>query len=199
MKKIIIVILILILATLCLTSCNETSNYDKLNEMVNKVYSQVMIDVTVKNAENGTQLVSQIVSISTNDTTKQVAYVWQEYANFDVNGDTITAPSQQIVTKNGTVIYVNGQQDSITGEEPPHDLTKLGNKLYFSFGPFALTNEKTENGMFSADVTSQFMFLGTEIPGATNVKVSVNAQTYKSITLSYTANGSDVVITYTLG
>ena len=198
MKKIIIVVLILILATLCLTSCDLTGDYDKLNQMAAKVYSQVTIDVTVKNVAENTQLVSQVVCISVNETTKQVACVWQEYASFDVNGETITAPEQLIVTKSGTVTYVNGQQDSLTGTQPPHDLAKLGNKLSMSFGPLALTNDKTENGVFTADVQNQFLFFGREIPGATNVKVAVDVQTYQTITITYTANGNDVTIVYTL-
>lgn len=197
MKKIVFVVVILLLATFCLTSCDQSTEYDKLNEMVSQSYQQVTIDVTVKKSGEADGLVHNIVCLSINDTTKHVAYTLQEYATFDVNGDTITAPDEQIVTKSGTAILDNGKVTTQTGDQVDYDFANVG-KLNMNFNKACLSNSVVDGKNFTADVSNVALFLGNDIPGATNVKVSVDVQKYNSITLSYTANGSDITITYTL-
>ncbi len=200
MKKIIFVMVILLVATLCLTSCDLTGGdqYQKLNQMVNKSYSQVKMEVSVKKSGESIGLNSVIVcDIARSDDVKTVQYNLQEYASIDVNGDTITLPSQQIVTKSGSVILSNGEVISQTGDQVGLNFAKVG-KITMNFVSVYLSNVKTENGIFSADVTNVIGFLGRDIFGATDVKVSVDVQTYKSITLSYVVNSSDVTIVYTL-
>ena len=197
MKKIFFVILILILATLCFASCAEIGEYAKLNQISKNNYSQVRVDITVQKSGEQSKLVSNIVCINVDQTTQTVAYVLQEYAKIGVEGDTITLPDQQIVTKSGTVTLQNGVVTSQQGDQTTFDFANMG-KLRFTFRDSYLANARTENGIFSAYVTNTTGFFGQSISGATNVKVAVDVNTYKSITISYTANGSDVTIVYTL-
>ncbi len=196
MKKIIFVVLILILAMLCLTSCQD-GNYAELNQISKNNYNQVQINVTVKKSGENSALVSSIKVLNA-DNTKQIEYSLQEYAKFDVNGDTITAPESQILTKTGTVVLENGQIKSQTGDQTNLDFANIG-ELNFNFSDSCLFGAQTANGIFTAHVTNLTKFCGQNISGATNVKVSVDAQTYKSITLAYTVDGSEVTIVYTLG
>ena len=196
MKKIIFVVFILILAMMCLTSCQD-GNYAELNQISKNNYNQVQIDVTVQKSGESSALVSSIKVLKA-DNTKQIEYSLQEYAKFDVNGDQISAPESQIVTKTGTVVVENGQITSQTGDQTNLDFAKIG-KLNFNFSDSCLFGAQTANGIFTAHVTSLTKFCGQNISGASNVKVTVDAQTFKTITLNYTANGSDVTIVYTLG
>jgi hypothetical protein len=198
MKKIIIVVLILILAMLCLTSCDQPTDFGKLNEMVSTKYLQMSIKVAINKSGEANGLVSDVVCLILSDTTKQVAYNLQEYATFDMDGDTITAPSEQIITKSGNVTIENGNVTSFTGDRVDYDFSNIG-ALNMTFSETCLANAKTADGTFTADITNISAFLGSDIVGATNAKVSVNVKTYSSITISYTANGSDVIITYTFG
>lgn len=198
MKKIIIVVLILILAMLCLTSCDQSTDFDKLNEMVSTEYSQIAIKVTINKSGETTGLVNDISCIILNDTTKHISYKLQEYATIDMDGDTITMPSEQIVTKTGSVILEGGKVTSSTGDQVDYDFTNIG-ALNINFSDKCLANAKTKDGTFTADISDISAFLGSDIPGATNAKVSVNVKTYGAITISYTANGSDVTIGYTFG
>jgi hypothetical protein len=106
MKKIIIVVLILILAMLCLTSCDQPTDFGKLNEMVSIKYLQMSIKVAINKSGEANGLVSDVVCLILSDTTKQVAYNLQEYATFDMDGDAITAPSEQIITKSAAKIIL---------------------------------------------------------------------------------------------
>ena len=196
MKKTILVVLVLILAMLCLTSCQD-GNYAELNQISKSNYNQVQIDVTVQKSGESSALVSSFKVLNA-DKTKQIEYSLQEYAKFDVNGDQISAPESQIVTKTGTVVVENGQITSQTGDQTNLDFAKIG-ELNFNFSDSCLFGAQTANGIFTAHVTSLTKFCGQNISGASNVKVTVDAQTFKTITLSYTANGSDVTIVYTLG
>ena len=198
MKKIIFVVVILLLATLCLTACEQpVSQYDKFATMVSQSYSQIKMDITVKNSADDGKLVSSIVCNNIDSSNKIVVYVLQEYTTFDINGDTITAPNAQIVTKSGAITFANNQVSEQTGDAVDYDFSKLG-KLNMKFDKSYFANAVIDGHAFTADVTNMAQFLGTQIAGATNVKISVDVQTYNSITLSYTANGSDVTITYTL-
>lgn len=198
MKKIVFVVVILLLAIFCLTSCDQQpTQYDLLNEMVSKSYSQVVINVKVANSGETNGLESSIKCTKVNDS-KLMEYRLQEYAKFDVDGDTITAPNEQIVTKSGTVVVENGNTTSQTGDQVNYDFANVG-ELNFNFSKSCLSNSLVDARNFSADVTNVALFLGKDIPGATNVKVLVDIKTYNTITLSYTTNGSDVTITYTLG
>ena len=196
MKKTILVVLVLILAMLCLTSCQD-GKYAELNQISKNNYNQVQIDVTVQKSGESSALVSSFKVLNA-DQTKQIEYSLQEYAKFDVNGDQISAPEIQIVTKTGTVVVENGQVTSQTGDQTNLDFAKIG-ELNFNFSDSCLFGAQTANGIFTAHVTSLTKFCGQNISGASNVKVTVDAQTFKTITLSYTANGSDVTIVYTLG
>lgn len=198
MKKIIYIILVLILATLCFASCQQTSDFDKLNEMAYADHSQVSIGITVTKSGETQSLVHNIVVLYLNETTKHVAYTLQEYALFDIEGDTITIPSQQIITKNGAVTLENGKATDVTGDQVDYDFSSVG-LPGMNFNDVCLENFKTENGTFSADISNMTLFLGKNIPNATNAKVYVNMQTLQSITLSFTVDGSDVTIVYTLG
>lgn len=198
MKKIIFVVVILLLATMCLTSCDQAVTYDKLNEMTDTKYSQMSIKVTVNKSGETSGLVNDIVCLILNDTTKQVAYTLQEYATFEMDGNTITAPSKQIITKSGTATIENGKVTSSTGDSVDYDFTNVG-ALNMTFSETCLANAQTKDGTFTADISDLNAFLGSDIAGAENAKVSVNVKTYGSITISYTANGSDVVITYMFG
>ena len=196
MKKTILVVLVLILAMLCLTSCQD-GKYAELNQISKNNYNQVQIDVTVQKSGESSALVSSFKVLNA-DKTKQIEYSLQEYAKFDVNGDQISAPESQIVTKTGTVVVENGQITSQTGDQTNLDFAKIGD-LSFNFSDSCLFGAQTANGIFTAHVTSLTKFCGQNISGASNVKVTVDAQTFKTITLNYTANGSDVTIVYTLG
>ena len=196
MKKTILVVLVLILAMLCLTSCQD-GNYAELNQISKNNYNQVQIDVTVQKSGESSALVSSFKVLNA-DKTKQIEYSLQEYAKFDVNGDQISAPESQIVTKTGTVVVENGQITSQTGDQTNLDFAKIGD-LSFNFSDSCLFGAQTANGIFTAHVSSLTKFCGQNISGASNVKVTVDAQTFKTITLNYTANGSDVTIVYTLG
>lgn len=196
MKKTILVVLVLILAMLCLTSCQD-GKYAELNQISKNNYNQVQIDVTVQKSGESSALVSSFKVLNA-DKTKQIEYSLQEYAKFDVNGDQISAPESQIVTKTGTVVVENGQITSQTGDQTNLDFAKIG-ELNFNFSDSCLFGAQTANGIFTAHVTSLTKFCGQNISGASNVKVTVDAQTFKTITLNYTANGSDVTIVYTLG
>ena len=196
MKKTILVVLVLILAMLCLTSCQD-GKYAELNQISKNNYNQVQIDVTVQKSGESSALVSSFKVLNA-DKTKQIEYSLQEYAKFDVNGDQISAPESQIVTKTGTVVVENGQITSQTGDQTNLDFAKIG-ELNFNFSDSCLFGAQTVNGIFTAHVTSLTKFCGQNISGASNVKVTVDVQTFKTITLSYTANGSDVTIVYTLG
>ena len=196
MKKTILVVLVLILAMLCLTSCQD-GKYAELNQISKNNYNQVQIDVTVQKSGESSALVSSFKVLNA-DKTKQIEYSLQEYAKFDVNGDQISAPESQIVTKTGTVVVENGQITSQTGDQTNLDFAKIG-ELSFNFSDSCLFGAQTANGIFTAHVTSLTKFCGQNISGASNVKVTVDAQTFKTITLNYTANGSDVTIVYTLG
>lgn len=198
MKKIVFVVVILLLATFCLTSCDQQpTQYDLLNEMVSKNYSQVSINVMVTKIGDTCRLESSIKCTNVSDNAKLIEYTLQEYATFDVNGDTITAPDEQIVTKSGTAILDNGKVTTQTGDQVDYDFANVG-KLNMNFNKSCLSNSVVDGKNFTADVSNVALFLGNDIPGATNVKVSVDVQKYNSITLSYTANGSDITITYTL-
>ncbi|MBO5867159.1 MAG: hypothetical protein J6Q55_03835 [Clostridia bacterium] len=197
MKKIIILVLVLILATLCFASCLQTDEYAKLNEISKKTYSQVKIDITVQKTGEQSKLVSNIVCININDDMQQIAYVLQEYAQIDINGDTLTMPTNQIVTKTGTVVLEGGKVSEHTGDQVEMDFSNVAD-LNMTFEDAYLSNAKTENGVFTADIFTLVGFWGRDVKGATNIKVAVNVETYKSITISYTANGSDVTIVYTL-
>ena len=170
---------------------------DKLNQISKSNYNQVQIDVTVQKSGESSALVSSIKVLKA-DKTKQIEYSLQEYAKFDVNGDQISAPESQIVTKTGTVVVENGQITSQTGDQTNLDFAKIG-ELNFNFSDSCLFGAQTANGIFTAHVTSLTKFCGQNISGASNVKVTVDAQTFKTITLNYIANGSDVTIVYTLG
>lgn len=196
MKKTILIVLVLILATLCLTSCQD-GEYAELNQISKNSYNQVQIDVTVKKSGENSALVSSIKVLNA-DATKQIEYSLQEYAEFDINGDTISAPESQIVTKTGTVVLENGQITSQTGDKTNLDFAKVGN-INFNFSSSCLFGAQNTNGIFSAHVTNLTKFCGQNISGASNVKVVVDTQSYKSITLSYTVDGSEVTILYTLG
>ena len=196
MKKTILVVLVLILAMLCLTSCQD-GKYAELNQISKNNYNQVQIDVTAQKSGESSALVSSFKVLNA-DKTKQIEYALQEYAKFDVNGDQISAPESQIVTKTGTVVVENGQITSQTGDQTSLDFAKIG-ELNFNFSDSCLFGAQTANGIFTAHVTSLTKFCGQNISGASNVKVTVDVQTFKTITLSYTANGSDVTIVYTLG
>ena len=196
MKKTILVVLVLILAMLCFTSCQD-GKYAELNQISKNNYNQVQIDVTVQKSGESSALVSSFRVLNA-DKTKQIEYSLQEYAKFDVNGDQISAPESQIVTKTGTVVVENGQITSQTGDQTNLDFAKIG-ELNFNFSDSCLFGAQTANGIFTAHVTSLTKFCGQNISGASNVKVTVDAQTFKTITLNYTANGSDVTIVYTLG
>ncbi len=196
MKKIIFVVLILILAMLCLTSCQD-GNYAELNQISKNSYNQVKIDITVSKSGDSSALVSSI-KVLNSDATKQIEYSLQEYAKFDVNGDQISAPEAQIVTKTGTVVLENGQIKSQAGDQANLDFAKIG-ELNFNFSDSCLFGAQTTNGIFTAHVTNLTKFCGQNISGATNVKVTVDVQTYKSIILAYTVDGSEVTIIYTLG
>lgn len=196
MKKTIILVLVLILATLCLTSCQD-GKYTEFNQAFQQSHAQLTIDVTVKKSGETNGLVSNVV-VLTADGTKQVSYTLQQYATIDVNGDQITLPESQIITKTGNVVLENGQVTSQTGDQVDLDFANLGT-LDFNFSDSCLFNPQTTNGIFTAHVTSLTKFCGQNISGATNVKVSVDTQTFKMLTLTYTANGSDVTIVYTIG
>lgn len=196
MKKTILVVLVLILATLCLTSCQD-GKYAELNQISKNNYNQVQIDVTVKKSGENSALVSSYKVLNA-DTTKQIEYSVQEYAMFDINGDQISAPESQIVTKTGTVVLENGKVSSQTGDQTNLDFAKVG-AINFNFSDSCLYGAQNVNGVFTAHVTSLTKFCGQNVSGATNVKVSVDTLTYKSITLTYTVDGSDVTIVYTIG
>ena len=196
MKKTILVVLVLILAMLCLTSCQD-GKYAELNQISKNNYNQVQIDVTVKKSGENSALVSSFKVLNAN-TTKQIEYSVQEYAMFDINGDQISAPESQIVTKTGTVVLENGKVASQTGDQTNLDFAKVG-AINFNFSDSCLYGAQNVNGVFTAHVTSLTKFCGQNVSGATNVKVSVDTLAYKSITLTYTVDGSDVTIVYTLG
>ena len=123
MKKTILVVLVLILAMLCLTSCQD-GKYAELNQISKNNYNQVQIDVTVKKSGENSALVSSFKVLNA-DITKQIEYSVQEYAMFDINGDQISAPESQIVTKTGTVVLENGKVASQTGDQTGLRLSSL--------------------------------------------------------------------------
>ena len=199
MKKIIIVVLILILAMLCLTSCEQSIDYSQLNQMATKTYSQITMDITVQKGDD-VKLQSKIICISEDETSREIAFNIQEFATIDVDGDTITLPSQQIVTKSGNITFANGQVSVWDGDKVNYDFSNIGNKLGMLFSEHTLANAKVEDGMFKADVVNAFLFFGRDIAGAKSICVKVDIETYKCITVAYVAsNGSNVKIVYTLG
>lgn len=203
MKKIIFVIAVLLCAILCLTSCNliptigtPQASYETINQLVKSNHSKLTIDVTTKPAGQNDGIVSQIVCTKVSETTNFVKYSIQQYATIDVDGETITLPENQIVTKAGSATFSNGQKTDSSGDQVDFDFSAI-DKINLSFNADNFANAKFEGDSFTADVTNVKAFLGKDVQGVTNGKVSVNV-TEGVITLSGTANGSDVTIVYTI-
>ncbi len=201
MKKIIFVIAILLCATFCLTSCDlvptDTDvSYDAINQMIKADYSKLTIEITTKPTGESDGIVSEIICTNVSKTCALVDYIIQQYAIIDVDGDTITMPDSQITTKRGSVVLTDGKVTSSTGDEVDFDFANIDKiNLVFNADNFANTNFNGAD--FSADVTNVKGFLGKDVQGVTNAKVSVNV-TDCVVTISGTANGSDVTVVYTI-
>lgn len=202
MKKIIFVIAILLCATFCLTSCDlipvgtTDVSYQTINKMINSNYSKLAIEITTKPAGESDGVVSKIDCISINDSVKMVSYSIQQYAIINVDGDTITLPESQIVSKDGSVVITNGDVTTQQGDKVDFDFSAI-DKLNISFSDKNLSNVTKKNGVLTANVTDVSAFLGVQIQGVTNAKVSADVVN-NVITLSGTANGSDFTVVYTI-
>lgn len=202
MKKIIFVIAILLCAIFCLTSCDLIPvgsvdvSYEAIHQMITADYSKLTIEITTKPAGESDGIVSKIEYLSVNDSVKMVNYSIQQYAKIEVDGDVITLPESQTTTKKGSVMLTNGNVTNSTGDEVDIDFDGI-DKLNLSFNDQNLSNVTKKNGVLTANVTNVSAFLGMQIQGVTNAKVSADIVN-RVITLSGTANGSDVTIVYTI-
>lgn len=202
MKKIIFVIAILLCATFCLTSCDLIPvgsvdvSYEAIHQMITADYSKLTIEITTKPAGESDGIVSKIEYLSVNDSVKMVNYSIQQYAKIEVDGDVITLPESQTTTKKGSVMLTDGNVTNSTGDEVDIDFDGI-DKLNLSFNDHNLSNVTKKNGVLTANVTNVSAFLGMQIQGVTNAKVSADIVN-RVITLSGTANGSDVTIVYTI-
>ena len=201
MKKIIFVIAILLCATFCLTSCELVPtvtdvSYDTINQMINADYSELKIEINAKPTGESDGIVSEIICRNVNETSKLITYSIQQYATIDIDGDTITMPDNKIVTKTGYAMVNNGAVTSNSGDKVDFDFSAIDKiNLVFSADNFA--DAKFIDTVFTADVTNVKAFWGKDVQGVTNAKVSVNVTDWV-ITLSGTANGSDVTVVYTI-
>lgn len=203
MKKIIFVIAILLCATFFLTSCDllpsntsTKASYETINKMIKADYSKLKIEINTKPTGESDGIVSEIVCTNANETNKLITYSIQQYATIDVDGDTITMPDNKIVTKTGTVVVDNGEVTSNLGDKVDFDFSAI-DKINLVFSADNFENANFNGANFTADVTNVKAFLSKDVQGVTNAKVSVNVADCV-ITLSGTANGSDVTIVYTI-
>ncbi len=220
MKKFISILCVLMMLVICLTACGddnfkEPSNldtpnatnpsdsldtpeatvYNILNALVDKEYSKVTL--SVKTTTDSDTLQGSYTVESKSDAFL-VTYSYEKLNEFTEVGGVISPPADAKSTVNGRMKIKDGKIIEQDGEGANIAIEQL-NVSGLSFKESYFVNVKTENGSFSADVTSANDLLGFNIP-CENMKINVSysTDTLKSLNIQYTSDGnSEVVISYT--
>ena len=191
MKKIILSVILILALLTSLIACNndDKSVYDTLNDLTKESYSKIQLDITT---------VTEGIELKANYTltASKVDYSVEQLSLLPTDGDLGNVSEEYKTTVKGTATIENGKVTSFNNEEvnlPQYDELKG----HFDFKESYFTNIKDEDGRFSADVTSNTGFLGTD-KALNDVKVVVeyNNDALKTIKVIYETATSTVTSVY---
>ena len=212
MKKTLIPLILILTLLMCFVSCdfddgkknnnNESkteqsteipeankTTYEILNELVQVNYKKVELDITTITGD--IELESSYVL-----TDSIVAYSVEQLNMLPSDGNIENISPNYKVTLMGTAIIENGKVVKLDGESvtlPSYD--DLKGSFNFKEGNFK--NIKTENGKFTADVSSPSEFLGIEkFLNDMKIVVDYNFSALQKITITYKTTNSTVTIVY---
>ena len=194
MKKVFFVSIAFVLALVCLVACGKTDpkptelQLQKLTDALSADYSAV--DVNIKTTVDGTEL-EGVFNVTFGEQTA-LHYSYQKLNELDING-----------SNDGFVSVVEGDavisDDVVTDGENSLNLSEVAIGFTgFSFKTAFFASAQQSDNQFDADVTNPQGFLGKGDFAATNMHVhAVLANgAFVKLTLSYTASGTDVEVTY---
>ncbi len=212
-SAIIIIVLIAIIVALvvvCFRTCRkknapddaeganqaQTDIYVKLNSLLNGIGYPVILTVKTTEGEN---VFNGSYTITEHGDVRAASYSYEKLNTFEIRDDEVVIPedfkttcSGQIKTKNGKIIEQNGAALNLSVEA----LDVKG----FSLTESALTNVKTERGIFSADITSLKTVTGIDL-AANDAKINITYTDAKitTIVLSYSTTSHHTEMTYRFG
>ena len=201
-KKLWISVLLLItamFAALSLVACKkpntEKTVYGLLNKLIAAEKNSVTLDLSL--TQSGETLTGKYVAKNEANGMK-VTYTFERLNPIEKNEDgTYTFPTEVKSSHSGSMVLRDGkvvEQDGETADITIESITASGVK--FEEGSFK--NVKTENGKFTAEVSSPAAFLQQELScEGMKVEVSYTESAITSLKITYTAAGADVSMAYT--
>ncbi len=199
MKKLITIVVLLLSLLVVFSACDgllnpaTTVDFAKINQMVTEKHSKVQIDVSVvKTDATDVCLNSAFTCTYNDDSSILVQYRLEQFNLIDVNN----MPTEAKSVKQGSVTVKDGVVSNQTGEVVDVDFSAIAQPK-ITFSDSNLANGKVQNGIYTADVISISALMGSNVVGATNIKVSVNINALNSCQVSYQVNGSQVTLDYT--
>ena len=207
---IILIAIIVALVAVCFRTCRkknapddveganqtQTDIYVKLNSLLNGIGYPVILSTKTREGEN---VFNGSYTITEHGDIRAASYSYEKLSTFEIRDDEVVIPedfkttcSGRIKIKNGKIIEQNGAALNLSVET----LDVKGLSLTES----ALTNVKTERGIFSADITSLKTVAGIDL-AANDAKISIAYTDAKitKIVLSYAASSYRTEMTYRFG
>lgn len=207
---IILIAIIVALVVVCFRTCRkknapddveganqtQTDIYVKLNSLLNGIGYPVILSTKTREGEN---VFNGNYTITEHGDVRAASYSYEKLSTFEIRDDEVVIPEDfkttytgRIKIKNGKIIEQNGAALNLFVET----LDVKGLSLTES----ALTNVKTERGIFSADITSLKTVAGIDL-AANDAKISIAYTDAKitKIVLSYAASSYRTEMTYRFG
>lgn len=175
------------------TNGTDPTVYEILNGMKEADYTAVLLDVTT---EYEGETLKGSYRCRTEGGKVSVTYSYERLSLFGEEGGGFTVPADRKTTYEGSATLSGGKVSSVTGDPLDLPAEMLSAETFdFSEENFTAVTERT--GSFSAKVVRVEAFLGRAVTAeGMEVKVLYSSGRFTSMTVSYSANGAEILLSY---
>ena len=158
MKKalIILIVLTLLFTAFGVTLVKKKDFYRQMRERFATLGKEMALRVTV--TDDGESLKSTY-TVEHSDTQVNVAYSFEEYAQFEWQNGAYVVPENRLCEQTGSFVLKNGELTALQGKEPPLDV-QLITLSTFDFREECFDNAVIKQKSFEADVVDPMQLFG---------------------------------------